>query len=82
CALCLSRVVHDIAKCKSTTLWNGEPARCYRGDRGRIYNSSTRAVICLNWQLVKGCSDTTHDSRHECSGCGSRNHGAQECHLA
>jgi hypothetical protein len=36
-------------------------------------------VLCSDWQRVLGCSVTTHDSKHECSGCGKPTHGAQKC---
>ncbi|KAF8878339.1 hypothetical protein BD779DRAFT_1411402, partial [Infundibulicybe gibba] len=81
CALCLGRSPHATGSCRLANIWSGEPARCYRGDGNRIYNPS-RVSLCLRWQLNCGCSDTTHDSTHECSGCGARAHGAQLCPLA
>ncbi|KAJ7915259.1 hypothetical protein B0H13DRAFT_1610682, partial [Mycena leptocephala] len=47
---------------------------------GKLINSRGD-VICIAWQRTLGCS-LNHAARHECSGCGSPNHGAQKCHLA
>ncbi|KAJ7648790.1 hypothetical protein DFH06DRAFT_996905, partial [Mycena polygramma] len=81
CAICLGRHRHNVRECKSATLWNGTtPARTKRNADGRLVNSR-KEVICLGWQRVSGC-ELNHASRHECSGCGSTNHGAQKCHLA
>ncbi|KAJ7467401.1 hypothetical protein B0H11DRAFT_1732815, partial [Mycena galericulata] len=80
CAVCLGRHRHNVAACKSTKLWNGStPARAKRNSGDRLVNSQGDA-ICLNWQ--RSSCDSNHSSRHECSGCGSPNHGAQKCHLA
>ncbi|KAJ7208919.1 hypothetical protein GGX14DRAFT_365007, partial [Mycena pura] len=70
-----------VKDCQSETLWNGStPARTKRNQEGRLVNSRND-VICLGWQRPSGCT-RNHSSRHECSGCGSPNHGAQKCHLA
>lgn len=78
CTLCLGRHRHDISACTATTLWDGSPARCRRNEKGRLVNPNG-FVICNDWQRPNGCSETTHDSRHECSGCGKPDHGAQRC---
>ncbi|TEB23453.1 hypothetical protein FA13DRAFT_1571991, partial [Coprinellus micaceus] len=36
-------------------------------------------ILCFDWQRAVGCKSTTHDSKHECSGCGEKDHGAQKC---
>ncbi|KAJ6496854.1 hypothetical protein DFH09DRAFT_945759, partial [Mycena vulgaris] len=82
CALCLGRHRHNVRECSSATLWNSStPARVKRsGPEGKLVNSRNE-VICINWQKTMGCN-VNHAARHECSGCGSPNHGAQKCHLA
>jgi hypothetical protein len=79
CTLCLGRHRHNIAICASTTLWDKQtPAYCVRNEINRLVNSKG-FVLCSNWQRPNGCTNTTHDSRHECSGCGKSDHGAQKC---
>ncbi|KAJ6518999.1 hypothetical protein C8R45DRAFT_775615, partial [Mycena sanguinolenta] len=81
CAVCLGRHRHNVRECSSSKLWNGTtPARTKRNNDGRLINGRGD-VICLQWQRAKGC-ESNHASRHECSGCGSPNHGTQKCHLA
>ncbi|KAJ7719738.1 hypothetical protein B0H16DRAFT_1211429, partial [Mycena metata] len=80
CAVCLGRHRHNVRECNVSTLWNGTtPARVSRNRDGKFVNSR-HEVICLAWQRATGCS-LNHSARHECSGCGSPNHGAQKCHL-
>ncbi|KAJ7653833.1 hypothetical protein B0H17DRAFT_1214542 [Mycena rosella] len=80
CAVCLGRHRHNVRECRSTTLWNlTTQARTRRNAEGRLVNNRNEP-ICLNWQ--RSSCNSNHDSRHECSGCGSANHGAQKCHLA
>ncbi|KAJ6482382.1 hypothetical protein DFH09DRAFT_950140, partial [Mycena vulgaris] len=80
CAVCLGRHRHDVRACNSSTLWNGSTqARAKRNPEGKLTNGR-RELICLAWQR-SGC-ELNHVSLHECSGCGSPNHGAQKCHLA
>ena len=78
CAICLGRHRHEISKCCSETLWNGEKARCHRNDQGRLV-SPAGLIICSDWQRPNGCSTSGAGHRHECSGCGKNDHGAQEC---
>ncbi|KAJ7079875.1 hypothetical protein C8R43DRAFT_865417, partial [Mycena crocata] len=78
CVICLG--THpDVARCRSTSQWNGSPARCSRDQSGRLINN--RGInICLNFQLARGCQGRTGQKHiHECSGCGNRDHGASSC---
>jgi len=78
CTICLGRGPHDIYNCTSATLWDGSPAQCQKNSQGRIVNPAG-SILCSDWQWPNGCSATTHDSHHECSGCGKSTHGAQNC---
>jgi hypothetical protein len=78
CALCLGRDACDILKCQSGTFWDGSKARCRKNDQGRLV-SPTGNILCFNWNTRRGCVAQGHDDRHECSGCGNKDHGAQEC---
>lgn len=79
CAVCLGRHRHNIAQCNSTTLWDGsDKPRCHRNSEGRLVNPAGQQ-LCSNWQRPDGCSASGHDSKHECSGCGKSDHGAQLC---
>jgi len=78
CTICLGRYPHDIFNCKLCTLWDGSPARCKKNSQGRLVNPAGN-ILCSDWQRPNSCSSTTHDSRHECSGCGKPAHGAQNC---
>ncbi|KAJ7257569.1 hypothetical protein B0H12DRAFT_1015397, partial [Mycena haematopus] len=77
CAICLGSH-SNIANCRSSTLWNGAPAYSHRDGRGKLTNPRG-ANICLRFQLPQGCHSNEHV--HECSGCGSPNHGAAQCPL-
>ena len=79
CTLCLGRHRHNVAICSSSTLWDKQtPAHCFRNETNRLVNPKG-FILCSNWQRPNGCTNTTHDSRHECSGCGKSDHGAQKC---
>ena len=78
CALCLGRHFHDIQNCRSESLWDGGRTRCKKNEGGRLVNP-TRTVLCHNWNSRRGCSATGHEQRHECTGCGQPDHGAQKC---
>jgi hypothetical protein len=69
---------HDTRKCRSETLWDGTKARCRKSDEGRLI-SPTGTTLCSDWNSRRGCSSSTHEHRHECSGCGNKDHGAQGC---
>ena len=76
CAICLSRAPHNIRYCNVTTRWDGKPALYSRNEDFRIVDKRGN-LICSDWQRPDGCNTKGH--RHECSGCGSLSHGAQEC---
>ena len=78
CTICLGHRPHDVYNCASTTLWDGAPACCQKNGQGCLVNPAGN-ILCSNWQWPNGCPATTHDSRHECSGCGKLTHGAQGC---
>lgn len=78
CALCLGREACDMLKCQSSTLWDGSKARCRKNEQGRLV-SPTGLVLCFDWNIRRGCTAQGHDDRHECSGCGNKDHGAQKC---
>jgi hypothetical protein len=78
CALCLATDPHDTRKCRSETLWDGSKARCRKNDEGRLI-SPAGTQLCSDWNNRRGCSSNSHEQRHECSGCGNKDHGAQGC---
>ena len=80
CVVCLGRHEHEYAKCSATKLWNGGKTWVRRNDSGRLI-SVEGLPICFSFQTSAGCSDTTHPTRHTCSGCGKSGHGAQQCPL-
>ncbi|KAK7000370.1 hypothetical protein R3P38DRAFT_2561857 [Favolaschia claudopus] len=79
CAICLGSH-ENLSKCRSKTLWNRSPARCYRDQSGKLSNPQG-INICLEFQRAKGCQGSRYGPRHihECSGCGSPHHGASSC---
>lgn len=81
CALCLARGHPGMSRCTADVLWDGTPTRCWRSADGKIVNPDG-VELCFSWQLARGCNSRRHDDRHECSGCGDADHGAQECYLA
>jgi hypothetical protein len=78
CALCLATDSHDTRKCRSETLWDGSKARCRKTDEGRLVTPAG-TTLCSDWNSRRGCTTTSHEQRHECSGCGNKDHGAQKC---
>ncbi|KAG2125468.1 hypothetical protein DEU56DRAFT_759207 [Suillus clintonianus] len=79
CALCLGRFRHPIHKCASEFLWDKRTkTRCRRGAEGHLVNPEG-LELCYDWQRPKGCSSTARSHVHKCSGCGAKDHGAQEC---
>jgi hypothetical protein len=78
CTICLGRHAHNVYACNSQKLWDGSVAHCQKNEIGRLINPAG-TILCSDWQRVLGCSVTTHDSKHECSGCGKPTHGAQKC---
>ena len=80
CAVCLGRHEHKYAKCSATKLWNGGKTCVCRNEQGRLITVDG-LPICFSFQTPAGCSETTHPTRHTCSGCGKSGHGAQQCSL-
>lgn len=79
CALCLGRFRHNIHKCTSEFLWDKRTkTRCCRNTEGHITNPEGRE-LCYDWQRPRGCSSSSQSHVHECSGCGAKDHGAQDC---
>ncbi|KAG2121742.1 hypothetical protein DEU56DRAFT_746478 [Suillus clintonianus] len=78
CAVCLGRHPHRIVECKATKTWdNAADTICTRVSK--VLTMRDGRPICSDWQRVAGCSDTTHDKRHFCSGCAASSHGVQTC---
>jgi hypothetical protein len=78
CALCLATDPHDTRKCRVEILWDGSKARCRKNEEGRLV-SPTGTTLCSDWNNRRGCTNSSHEQRHECSGCGNKDHGAQRC---
>jgi hypothetical protein len=78
CALCLATKSHDTRMCRSDVLWDGSPARCQKSKEGRLVNPAG-ITLCSDWNSRRGCTSNGHEQRHECSGCGNKEHGAQKC---
>lgn len=78
CAVCLGRFAHDIRHCNASNLWDGSNAHCRRTQDGRIVNPQG-LPLCYKWQRPESCAAPNHESSHECSGCGGKDHGAQKC---
>ena len=76
CAICLSRTPHNVRLCRAKKRWDGKQTLYTRNEEARIVDNQGN-IICSDWQRPRGCSSTRH--RHECSGCGSSDHGAQNC---
>src|SRR5271168_2198827 len=78
CAICLGRNICEIGKCRSENFWDGSKVRCQKNEQGRLI-TPTGTILCHDWNTRRGCPSTVHGQRHECSGCGKRDHGAQNC---
>ena len=78
CTLCLGRFAHDPKKCFATKLWDGSKAHCARNEAGYLINPHNQ-ILCSSWNQPHGCNSHDHPTRHECSGCGDKAHGAQRC---
>ncbi|KAI0365288.1 hypothetical protein BV20DRAFT_954569, partial [Pilatotrama ljubarskyi] len=78
CAICLGRhTLSDVKRCNAVSTWDGHPTTCTR--QGNRIVTHQGLPLCTNWQRDTGCSETGHDERHRCSGCGSDRHGAHRC---
>lgn len=78
CAVCLGRNICEVNKCRAENFWDGSKARCQKNDQGRLI-TPVGTVLCHDWNTRRGCSSPGHPYRHECSGCGKKDHGAQNC---
>ena len=78
CALCLATDPHSTRKCRSESLWDGSKARCRKTEEGRLLTPAG-TILCSDWNNRRGCTANSHEQRHECSGCGGKDHGAQKC---
>lgn len=79
CPMCLGRHRHDVTNCDATIRWDKKSEnRCSRG-RGGHLKAPDGTTLCTNWQKPHGCDDSSHAKRHQCSGCGATDHGAQGC---
>ncbi|KAF9783705.1 hypothetical protein BJ322DRAFT_1021516 [Thelephora terrestris] len=52
-----------------------------RAEDGRIIDGKGR-ILCSNWSQLVGCREKSSGHIHECSGCGEKSHGAQDCDRA
>ena len=80
CAVCLGCHQHKYTKCSAAKLWSSGKTCVHRNEQGRLITING-LPICFSFQTPAGCSETTHPTRHTCSGCGKSGHGAQECPL-
>ncbi|THH28602.1 hypothetical protein EUX98_g5575 [Antrodiella citrinella] len=78
CAICLSREYHVLSKCDSPTIFDGSAAYASRNDQGRIVDKNG-IELCMEWQRPNGCPSRSRSHRHDCSGCGRSDHGANNC---
>lgn len=82
CPICLSRKKHTLRTCRVTHLWDGKTNTvCSRAEDGRIVDGKGR-ILCSNWNQPIGCREKSAGHIHECSGCGDKSHGAQDCDRA
>lgn len=78
CAVCLGRHTHDVSECKASSTWDGKHTT-FAQRRGGVLTTYGGKGICKDFQTRRGCSHRSHPERHICSGCGERDHGAQDC---
>lgn len=78
CAVCLSRHKHHVGSCNASTIWSGGQPFSKRDHAGKLVNLEGHR-LCLDFQRPRGCSSTQDSHRHECSGCGKKDHGANDC---
>ncbi|KAG1749063.1 uncharacterized protein EDB91DRAFT_1033895, partial [Suillus paluster] len=78
CAVCLGRNSHRTVECTATKTWDN----LFNSYSERIHKAlwtKDGRQLCTSWQREEGCTNTQHNSKHICSGCGSSEHGAQRC---
>ncbi|KAF8267698.1 hypothetical protein EI94DRAFT_1580251 [Lactarius quietus] len=78
CTACLGCHEHTYAKCEGLRLWDGSASATQKNEQGQLV-AADGLPICFDWQILRGCSSTSHPDRHRCSGCGRSDHGAQGC---
>ncbi|KAG1778121.1 hypothetical protein EV702DRAFT_968650 [Suillus placidus] len=78
CAICLGCFIHDIHHCNSNNLWDRSSSHCCQAQDGHIVNPQG-LPLCYKWQCTQSCAAPNHEAFHGCSGCGSKDHGAQKC---
>ncbi|KZP21510.1 hypothetical protein FIBSPDRAFT_740310, partial [Athelia psychrophila] len=78
CALCLGRFAHKVNECHSDLLWDQRTPTAARRI-GKAIEMRDGKILCIDFQLPRGCPRTDHDIRHFCTGCGQHAHGAQDC---
>lgn len=79
CPVCLSREQHQVFSCALAYMWDkSTPTYSVRDKNGRLCNPDGKH-LCTDWQKSNGCSKGNHGFIHECSGCGDKGHGAQNC---
>ncbi|KAI6002410.1 hypothetical protein F5J12DRAFT_723075, partial [Pisolithus orientalis] len=81
CPICLGCHPHQIHECNNPNLWDGSPTHARCTTEGHIIDSKGY-ILCSNWQKPNSCSLSHKSAKHECSRCGSCEHGAQQCHHA
>lgn len=79
CSICLGQHSHLIHKCDSNKLWDGSEPFCQRAANGCLITKDTRTTLCSDWQHPQECKSSSHPLWHLCSGCGSPDHGTQDC---
>lgn len=80
CAICLKQHQHDVLNFNESLTWDQQHptvSKCTENQNFLLKKGDIS--LCANWQCLWGCTNTRHDSKHVCSGCGSSAHGAQKC---
>jgi len=78
CAVCLGQHPHNMHACNATHTWDStHPVMAKWKDKQLFLLSNN--PHCHQWQQVGGCTNTTHNHHHCCTGCGSATHGVDSC---
>ncbi|KAG1735861.1 uncharacterized protein EDB91DRAFT_1055922 [Suillus paluster] len=78
CTVCLSRASHYIVECNASRTWDNLFDTFSQCIQKGLWAKDGRQ-LCTAWQRDDSCSITQHNNVHICSGCGSTEHGAQQC---
>lgn len=82
CTVCLGRHWHDVRNCRASRIANSSINTLVERFGNNLVLRANSLPVCSAYNLRHGCRDPTHTgSVHVCSGCGSKAHNAQECHL-